>query len=300
MSIIPQSPSTDFTSTTLNGTITDTVTTISVNDASTIVTPCYAVIDREDSNGVATPTTREVIYISSKSSNDLSVTRGVDNSTKRAHNDSAILEPLITVGFWDDFYDAYDADHNPADGTHDITKVAMLSGATVQTLTNKILSNATLSSPNFSGTLNSMILSSPTIALGNLSSVWISSATILNSTLGKPVINGTNPTATTYTPGIGFATVDLDCSLNNFHVVTGHASGSTIAFTVTGVTNSQPFFVSLLQGTNPSTVAAWFATIRWTGGVIPTPTPTAAKRDSFGFIRTGADTYDGFVIGQNC
>jgi hypothetical protein len=144
MSTIPQSPSTDFTSTTLNGTINDSTQTITVNDASTIITPTYGVIDREDNNGTATPNQREVIYISAKSGNDLTVTRGVDNSTARSHNDSAKVEPMITVGFWDDFYDAYDLDHNPADGSHDITKVAMLSGATVQTLESKILSNPTI------------------------------------------------------------------------------------------------------------------------------------------------------------
>ena len=163
MAIVPKSPTTDFTSTTLNGSITDSITTINVNDASTIVTPCYAVIDREDNNGVATPNQREVIYISSKSSNALTVTRGVDNSTARAHNDSAKLEPLITVGFWDDFYDAYDADHNPADGTHDITKIALLSGATVQNLASKILSSPSISNPTFSGLLNTAVLSNPTI-----------------------------------------------------------------------------------------------------------------------------------------
>lgn len=171
MAAINQSPSTDFTSTTLNGSINDSVTTITVNDASTINIPCYAVIDREDNNGVATPNQREVVKITGKATNDLTVTRGVNSSTKRSHNDSAKFEPTITVGFWDDFYDAYDADHNPADGTHDITKVAMLSGATVQTLANKILSGATIVSPN----LGSIILSNPTIALGSLSSVVITS-----------------------------------------------------------------------------------------------------------------------------
>jgi len=178
MAVIPQSPSTDFTSTTLNGTINDSTLTITVNDASTIVTPTYAVIDREDNNGTATPNQREVTYISAKSGNDLTVTRGVDNSTARSHNDSAKVEPMITVGFWDDFYDAYDLDHNPADGGHDITKVAMLSGATVQILANKILSN-----PTITGIIGGAILSNPTIALGSLSSVIISSATIIQPTM---------------------------------------------------------------------------------------------------------------------
>lgn len=147
MAIIPREPTTDFTSTTLNGSINASQTTITVNDASTIQTPTYAVVDREDNNGNATPNQREVVYISSKSGNDLTVTRGVNNSTARAHNDSAKFEPLITVGFWGDFYTAYDNEHTVVDGSHDITKVAVLSGATVQTVANKILSGATIITP---------------------------------------------------------------------------------------------------------------------------------------------------------
>jgi hypothetical protein len=83
------------------------------------------------------------------------------------------------------------------------------------------------------------------------------------------------------------------------HVVTGHADGTAITFTVTGATGNQRFVVSILQGgTTVSTIAAWFATIRWAGGAPPTLTATVNKRDTFGFIRTGANTYDGFVIGQ--
>lgn len=29
-------------------------------------------------------------------------------------------------------------------------------------------------------------------------------------------------------------------------------------------------------------------------------TATVSKRDTFGFIRTGTNTYDGFIVGQNC
>lgn len=119
-------------------------------------------------------------------------------------------------------------------------------------------------------------------------------------TMTKPVINGTNPTAATYTPATGAQTVTIDCSTNNMHFVTGHASGTTITFAITGDTNNQVFLVSILQGAVVSTIASWFSTIRWAGGVTPTLTATANKRDTFGFIRTGSGTYDGFIVGQNC
>ena len=123
---------------------------------------------------------------------------------------------------------------------------------------------------------------------------------LTNKTLTKPVINGTNPTGATYTPATGAQTVALDCVANNLHIVTGHADGTAITFTVANATNNQPFIVSILQGAVVSTITAWFATCRWSGGTTPTLTATVGKRDTFGFIRTGANTYDAFVIGQNC
>jgi hypothetical protein len=108
------------------------------------------------------------------------------------------------------------------------------------------------------------------------------------------------PTGATYTPATGAQTVALNVSAVNMHVVSGHASGTAITFSITGAANNQPFIVSILQGgTTVSTITAWFATIRWASGTAPTLTATLNKRDTFGFIRTGANTYDGFVIGQN-
>jgi len=116
---------------------------------------------------------------------------------------------------------------------------------------------------------------------------------------GKIVSSGSSEVGKTYTPATGAQTVALDCALNNIHHVTGHADGTAITFTIANATNSQVFIVSILQGAVVSTISAWFATIRWAGGSAPTLTATINKRDTFGFIRTGADTYDGFIIGQN-
>jgi hypothetical protein len=65
---------------------------------------------------------------------------------------------------------------------------------------------------------------------------------------GKVVGAGRTEVAKTYTPATGSQTVALDCSVNNMHVVTGHASGTAITFTITGATSNQPFIVSILQG----------------------------------------------------
>ena len=117
---------------------------------------------------------------------------------------------------------------------------------------------------------------------------------------GKVVSAGRDEVGKTYTPATGSQTVTIDCAANNMHVVTGHANGTAITFAISNATNNQPFMISILQGAVVSTIAAWFATVRWAGGSAPTLTPTVGKRDTFGFIRTGANTYDGFIVGQNC
>jgi hypothetical protein len=117
---------------------------------------------------------------------------------------------------------------------------------------------------------------------------------------GKLVSSGSSEVAKTYTPATGAQTVALDCALNNIHEVSGHASGTAITFTIANAVNSQVFMVSILQGgTTVSTITGWFNTVRWPGGTVPTLTATLNKRDTFGFRRTGANTYDGFIISQN-
>ena len=92
----------------------------------------------------------------------------------------------------------------------------------------------------------------------------------------------------------------IDCTGHNEHFVTGHANGTAITFAITGDTNNQVFFITVIQGgTTVSTITAWFATVKWPAGTTPTLTATLNKRDTFIFIRTGTNTYDGFVVGQN-
>lgn len=122
------------------------------------------------------------------------------------------------------------------------------------------------------------------------------SPTITTPTITKPVMDATNPSAQTYTPSAA-GTATLDLSLANEHRITMPAGNITIA--LSNDTNAQKFVVSILQDSGGSRTVTWFSTIRWAGGSAPTLTTTASKRDTFGFIRTGSGTYDGFVIGAN-
>lgn len=101
MANLVKAPTKDFVSTTLNGTIDDSVSTITLTSTSNLQAPGYVVIDREDSSGTSTPNKREVVYYTGISGSDLTgCVRGADNSTARSHNSSAIVETNMTVGTW--------------------------------------------------------------------------------------------------------------------------------------------------------------------------------------------------------
>ena len=94
-------PSTNFLEKTLNGSINASATTITLSNTTNVKAPGYAVIDRVNSAGVATPASREVISFTGISGNDLTgVTRGADGSTATTHNDGAVVEFTPTVGLW--------------------------------------------------------------------------------------------------------------------------------------------------------------------------------------------------------
>ena len=124
----------------------------------------------------------------------------------------------------------------------------------------------------------------------------LTNKTLTTPTITKPVMDATNPSAQTYSPA-GGATATLDLSLANEHRITMPAGNITIA--LSNDTNGQKFIVSITQDGTGSRTVTWFSTIKWAGGSVPTLTTTASKRDTFGFIRTGSGTYDGFIIGQN-
>jgi hypothetical protein len=92
-------------------------------------------------------------------------------------------------------------------------------------------------------------------------------------------------------------TVTFDLNAANVHTVT---LGANRTFAISNETAGQKFIIRVLQdGTGSRLVSTWFSTIKWAGGSAPTLTTTAGKADVFGFLVTGTDTYDGFVVGQN-
>ena len=94
-------PTANFVQKTLSGAISDAVTTITLSNTTNLQTPGYAIIDRENSAGTATPNSREFITYTGISGSDLTgVTRAADGSTARTHSDGALVEFVPTIGMW--------------------------------------------------------------------------------------------------------------------------------------------------------------------------------------------------------
>jgi len=141
-----KAPGVNFGSTSLNGAIDNSVTTITLNSTTNLKSPGYIVIDRQDANGTNTPSAREVVSYTGISGNDLTgCTRAADGSIARSHNDGALVEPVFTIGMWNDQQDFLAVSLATVDGT-----LRPLSAATVTTLhgTNLLYSTATVTSLN--------------------------------------------------------------------------------------------------------------------------------------------------------
>lgn len=113
-----------------------------------------------------------------------------------------------------------------------------------------------------------------------------------NTFTGKNTFLNTVQTVTSYSPS-GGATATLDLSLGNVFTVNVPAGNITIA--LSNGTVGQPFMIRFVNDSSVRTVT-WFSTIKWDGGSAPALSGSS-KVDSFGFIITGSNTYDGHTVG---
>lgn len=189
-----QAPTSNFWSSSLNGSINDTVDTFTLNSTTGLQSPGYLIIDREDGQGTATPSAREVIKYTGISGSDLTgVTRGADGSTARSHSDGALVEAIMTVGTWNDMRSTITAEHTTA-GAH-----LPISSATITTLTNTTLTSTTINATNLNGGVKGQFYWSRAGAL----------ATVLEATAGDthfPMQRASkNLTLTSFFAGLGSA-----------------------------------------------------------------------------------------------
>ena len=107
---------------------------------------------------------------------------------------------------------------------------------------------------------------------------------------------GVSNVAANYSPAAA-GTATLDLSISNDNRIVMPAGNITIA--LSNETSATRFLVSVTQDSVGSRIVSWFNTIKWAGGGVPTLTTTANKRDMFGFVRTGVNTFDGVIVGKN-
>lgn len=91
-------PTASFVQKTLSGAITNSQTTITLNNTTNLQAPGTLVIDRVDSAGNQTASAREIVSYTGIAGNDITgVTRAFDGSTAYAHADGAICETTLTA-----------------------------------------------------------------------------------------------------------------------------------------------------------------------------------------------------------
>ena len=106
------------------------------------------------------------------------------------------------------------------------------------------------------------------------------------------------------TGSYGDLTTDTDGATITFNMATSNVHNVVLAgnrtLAVSNVAVGQIFTIRLTQDATGSRTVTWFTTIKWAeGGTAPTLTTTANKADTFIFICTSANNYDGYVVGQN-
>ncbi len=212
-------------STTLNGGIGSSDTTITLNSTAGMPTDTAVVlvIDATDANGTATPTKKEVVVGVVSGSTITNVTRGKEG-TQQSHSSGAVVVDYVTATHWNDVMTALIVDHLQASGNHAIA-------------TNYDPSNTTLPTQKWAGVASA-----------------VNQLTVTNSATGNPVdlaATGTDSNIdVTITPK-GTGVVRLKSKFDGW--VTGLTAPSTITAlgnrSYTVVVNSTDYTDRLSAGT---------------------------------------------------
>lgn len=106
-------------STNLNGSITDSDTTLTADSLSGVPTDTAVTvtIDRVDANGISTPSFREDVTGVVSGSTITNLLRGEGTTTAQSHADNAVVEITWETETWNDAVDGILVGHNQ-DGTH--------------------------------------------------------------------------------------------------------------------------------------------------------------------------------------
>ena len=264
------------------------VTTVPLSSVTSLPTDTavLVVIDRVDANGAATATLEETVLGIVSGSNLVSCLRGLEG-TAQAHSAGAVVEVLVTAKGINNLIDGLLVQHNQL-GLHTNITACNITASGTTTASHITASDITSRIMTLSN-----VVASDIVATKNVTASYIGSPT---ASVALDIGTGFYQPFQTYTPSAA-ATATLDLGLGNDHRITMPAGNITIA--VSNASVGQKFLVSITQDSVGSRTVTWFSTIKWAGGSAPTLTTTANKRDTLGFIVTGAGTYDAVVVGAN-
>lgn len=200
-------PSANAYQTTLNGTISDSQTTITLASITNLTAPGVLVIDRQDGSGNDTPALREYITFTGISGNDITgVTRGVAGSTAQDHTSGALVEAIVSITHWRDLVAFLQAEHD-ATGKH-VISTATINYAEIKNLA--VTSEASINHINFNSA------SAPSLSLWGSQNLFVTNTATIGSTQATNLV------------------VNSTASINDLYVQTLHASGLSVAVNTRG------------------------------------------------------------------
>ena len=116
---------------------------------------------------------------------------------------------------------------------------------------------------------------------------------IKDTELINPTISGAKNSVKAYS---GNGTITLDCANYNVFEVT---MAGDVTLAVSGMQIGQFIQIDAIQDATGSRALAWFSGIAWLSNVVPPQTPTATKRNSYVIKKVGANSYIGYLAGDD-
>lgn len=259
--------------------------------------PGVAIIDRVDTNGVETPTKREVISFTGTSGVTLvGVVKNADGSgTDQDHSVGAIVEFGPDVIWAQSVIDGLSQVVVPSTGLVDTTKIADLSSA--QTLTNK-----TLASPNItvgSDAVGDLYRRHSGASLARIATGSLGQILQMNASL--PAWQNPYPIHQTFQTIADASTMYLDFSIGNKFMATIVPSGAR-TFLATNATVGDIALLRIKYASTASLAINFLnagATFSWASGATLIPTATINQADVLGFeCMSTLPKFDVTIVGQ--